>query len=310
MCVCMLVYVYVNSVACAYVHHWLICCLCRREGLMEFFLSTQFFICTWICQTYKVNIQTILNECESNIACNITQGVLVCFPVSFTLQFEVLWLSAANSPWLGVGRGHCHWDSNLQAEGGNSWAHAEDSWTGSSSGNSSVSIWSLWTNCWWATKEFIIWSGWALPSSTNFSISFPITAELVMTISVLSITCGTLWLELTSLPELSAIGVLLVMLTSCPLLLWTVSCTACWGCWSPIQMLHVNVLVPLHMKRKQPCTIHYSDTLYCDRSYIDIPAVYTCFRKGLTITWFKVYWRHCKERSMARQSLCIRNVKE
>ena len=70
----------------------------QEGGLNGIFLMHTVFLCTLICQTYKVNIQTILNDCESNIACNITQGVLVCFPVSFTLHFEVLRHSDANSP--------------------------------------------------------------------------------------------------------------------------------------------------------------------------------------------------------------------
>ena len=51
----------------------------QEGGLNGIFLMHTVFLCTLICQTYKVNIQTILNDCESNIACNITQGVLVVF---------------------------------------------------------------------------------------------------------------------------------------------------------------------------------------------------------------------------------------
>ena len=109
--------------------------------------------------------------------------------------------------------------------------YAEDSWTGSNFGDSSLPLCWIWAHCWRSAKDVCCLN---LPPSNNVSFFLP---ALPVTISAPSITFGTLRGELTILPE-QGLGVLLVMLTSCPT--WrTVTCTTWRGARPIMPMMHV-----------------------------------------------------------------------
>ena len=125
--------------------------------------------------------------------------------------------------------------SSLRAEGGILGGPAEDSWTGSNFGGSSLSLWSTSTNCWKSAKVVCFLK---LPSSASPCLSFFLVL-LPVTISAPSLIRGTLPGELTILPG-PIVGVLLVMFSSwlsCP---GSVSCTTRCGD-------HPNILMSCHM---------------------------------------------------------------
>ena len=178
----------------------------------------------------------------------------VCHPAELPLTGGGL-----ESPSLG--------GSSLRAEGGILGGPAVDSWTGSNFGGSSLSFWSISTNCWKSAKE--VWC-LELPSSANSCISLFLFL-LPVTISAPSTICGTLSGEVTKLPA-STFGVLLAIFTSSPTWKGSVSCTnLVWFGARPNMLMDCgDACVPVGANKVRIYIINDLSYYICMRRYSEV----------------------------------------
>ena len=133
-----------------------------------------------------------------------------------------------------------HWLGELWTLARISWEYAEDSWTGSNFGGSSLSFWLISTNCWKSTRDLML----KTPFFCQF-MSLPHPPWLARTISAPSTIRGTLSGKVTILPG-PTVGVMLVMFTTWPLCPGSVSCTTrCDG--------HPDILMSCHVTASMMC---------------------------------------------------------